>query len=332
MREQPHYLELLTKEFFTEHYIRRRMSYPKIRKMLLEKGHNIHVGTLYNYAKKLGIGRNRSEASINKDEDPLDWNKSYITEEILEYIDGFLLGDGSIPRKDTRSSSNACRLTCSLQHEEFCKYLMEKFTVFKSSSTKYDRKNMSAGFAWDGRTKFHPDIYAQHQRWYYKNEEGKWIKNPPKDVRITPRSVMLWYLGDGTCVQVNNTVAIRLSTDGFDKERVEFLVEKLKEKGIDCHRSKSNRIQIKTSAVPSFFKFIGKESPIKCYDYKFNLPDWRFDAKRMKQVATELNIDYQRLAYLVKIGKIECLRASEKGKPRFLPEHINEVKRAFNLI
>ena len=326
-----HHAELLTEEFFTEHYIRRRMSYPKIREMLLEQGHNIHVGTLHGYAKKLGIGRNSSEASINKDKDPLDWNKSYITEEVLEYIDGFLLGDGSIPRKDTRSSSNACRLTCSLQHEEFCKYLMEKFTVFKSSSTRYDRKNMSAGFAWDGRTKFHPDIYIQHQRWYHINEERKWIKSPPRDVRITPRSVMLWYLGDGSCVQKNNTIVIRLSTDSFTKEEVEVLADKLKEKRIDCYRNGDNRIQIKTSAVPDFFRFIGKESPVKCYDYKFKLPDWRYEAKRMKQVATELDIDYQRLAYLVKIGTIGCFRASPKGKPRFLPEHINEVKKAFNL-
>lgn len=156
-------------------------------------------------------------------------------------------------------------------------------------------------------------------------------KQPPNDVRITPRSVMMWYLGDGSCVQTNNTVVIRLSTDGFDKERVEFLADKMKEKGIDCYRNGDNRIQIKTTAVPAFFKFIGKESPIKCYDYKFDLPEWRFEAKRMKAVADELGIDYHQLAHLVKIGKIPCYRASEKGRPIFLPEHIEVVKKAFSL-
>ena len=41
MREQPHYTNLLTEEFFKEYYIGKRMSYPQIRKMLLEKGYNI---------------------------------------------------------------------------------------------------------------------------------------------------------------------------------------------------------------------------------------------------------------------------------------------------
>ena len=30
---------------------------------------------------------------------------------------------------------------------------------------------------------------------------------------------------------------------------------------------------------------------------------------------------------IVKINKISCYRASEKGRPRFLPEHIQEVKK-----
>ena len=34
MREQPHYTNLLTKEFFEEYYINKKMSYPKIRNML----------------------------------------------------------------------------------------------------------------------------------------------------------------------------------------------------------------------------------------------------------------------------------------------------------
>jgi len=332
MREQPHYTNLLTEEFFTEHYIRGRMSYPKIREMLLKQGYNVHVGTLYNYAKKLGIGRNRSEAKRNREENPLDWSISYMTESIIEAIDGFLLGDGSIHKPQTTGTLDITRLACGVQYEEFCNYMMKWFSSYNSYCKEYRSSSMSSGFVWMGRTKFHPDLYAQHNRWYHKSEKtGKWLKQPPDDVRITPKSVMLWYLGDGSCVQKNNTVVIRLSTDGFDKERVEFLADKMKEKGIDCYRNGDNRIQIKTTAVPAFFKFIGKKSPVKCYDYKFDLPEWRFEAKRMKAVADELGIDYQQLAHLVKIGKIPCYRISEKGRPRFLPEHIEVVKKAFSL-
>ena len=49
----------------------------------------------------------------------------------------------------------------------------------------------------------------------------------------------------------------------------------------------------------------------------------------MKAVADELGIEYQRLAHLVKIGKITTYRLSDKGRPRFLKKHI---KRAEELI
>ena len=230
MREQPHYTDLLTKDFFTEYYVRGRMSYPKIREMLLKQGHNIHVGTLYNYAKKLGIGRNSSEAKRNREEDPLDWSISYMTESIIEAIDGFLLGDGCI-QLEYRNKTEIGRLSCGVQYEEFCKYLINHFSTYKATSTKYDRESMSFGYIWEGRTRFHTDLYIQRQRWYPKDKNDSTSKKqPPNDVRITPRSVMMWYLGDGSCVQKNNTIVIRLSTDGFDKERVEFLTDKMKKK------------------------------------------------------------------------------------------------------
>ena len=55
MKEQPHYLELLTKEFFEKYYLEQKMSFPKIVEMLSEQGYNIAVGTIYKYYKKLGL-------------------------------------------------------------------------------------------------------------------------------------------------------------------------------------------------------------------------------------------------------------------------------------
>ena len=127
-------------------------------------------------------------------------------------------------------------------------------------------------------------------------------------------------------MKVGNSICIRLSTDSFLPEKVGFLCEKLREKGIMCRRKNENRIYIEAKGIPLFFSFIGNKSPIKCYDYKFDIDEWRFSAKRMKDVSDELNIDYSHLSYLVKIGKIECYRASKNGKPRFLPENIEKLK------
>ena len=329
MREQPHYLDILTVDFFDEYYNKKKMSFPKIHKRLLEQGQNIAISTLHNYAKKLGFGRGSSEARRNNDPDSLDYNISYLSPVIIEAIDGFLLGDGSI-MTDKRVRTEVARFTCSVEYMEFCQYMMSFFAKYDSNSKTYQSKRMNQGFICQGKTRFHPDIYKQYLRWYPLSPNGKRIKQPPDDVRVTPLSVMIWYLGDGTAVQSRHSVSIRLSTDSFLAERVELLVNKLQKESIDCHRNNDNRIRIDVKGIPAFFGFIGQVSPVKCYDYKFDLPSWRFSAKRMRQVANELNVDYHHLSYLVKIGRVPCLRTSEGGRPRFLPEHIETIKQYFH--
>ena len=100
----------------------------------------------------------------------------------------------------------------------------------------------------------------------------------------------------------------------------------MKNYDIDCTRTEENRIRVTAKGVPGFFNLIGRTSPIKCYDYKFKLPEWRFSAKRMKDVANELGVSYNRLSHLVKTGRLQCYRASKKGRPRMLPEHIESAK------
>jgi hypothetical protein len=182
---------------------------------------------------------------------------------------------------------------------------------------------MSSGICYNGRTCSHPDIYSQYLRWYV-NDCGK--KQPPDDVSITPLSVMIWYLGDGSLVKTKSSVTIRLSTDGFSKEKNEMLVEKLKYCGIKSKVNNDNRIRINNNSISDFFNFIGRSSPIGCYQYKFDLPIWRLESKRMSIVAKEIGIDYNKLSYWVKNSFVPCLRTSEKARPRFLPEHIEKIK------
>lgn len=319
--EQSQCESLFTAEFFTKHYVIDRRSYPSIRKMLAEQGVSVSVACIYNYAKKLGFGRSVSEGKRNLDPNPLDYSIPLLDDRSIQCLDGFLLGDGGI-HVDDRSSVNVARLSCGLQYEEFCRYLMAPYAVYRPSIDQYADSSMSSGYRWQGRTKTHPDFYKQWRRWYVS---GK--KQPPDDVRLTPKSVMMWYLGDGSLVATESMIMARLSTDGFSPERVGFLVKRLNDLGIACHRNNNNRIQIDARGIPAFFDFIGKKSPVQCYSYKFEMPEWRFSAKRMKEVADDLDVDYHRLAYFVKIGRVPCFRASENGKPRFLPEHIDVVKK-----
>lgn len=243
-----------------------------------------------------------------------------------EYIDGFLLGDGCISI-DKRMKSKKARATCSLEYKEFCEYLMKPFHRYDAKVNKYNSKNMKQGFVFAGRTKYSTELYEQYLRWYPKTN-GRRIKQVPSDVIISPTSVMMWFLGDGSTTQPDEgkRIMVRLSTDGFKREGVQLLVDKMNKIGIKCHIDTDQRIFVKARGIPYFFQYIGRNSPVSCYDYKFDLPLWRFESKRMSEVSDLLGVDYQRLAYFVKIGRINTYRLSEKGRPRFLPIHIKKVE------
>ena len=289
-------------------------------------GLKVSVGFLANRLTQYNIQRRSSSLARRIVSNSPDWEVSHLNENMISWIDGFLIGDGS---GRPNYNKQIGRVSCGVQHKEFCEYMMSELKVYKPPPPKfyfYQKKNKfndNEGF-WDMSTKAHPDLYKATIRWYPDKHLNKQV---PEDVRINSTSVMLWYLGDGTVVNKNNTCVVRLSTDSFPKEQVEaILIPKLKSLGIDCTRTSENRIRIVAKGIPAFFDLIGRTSPVKCYSYKFNLPEWRFEAKRMSEVAKDLDVSYDRLSHLVKNGKVSCYRASEKGRPRLLPEHVARAR------
>jgi len=315
--------ELASKEYMTKMYVEEKMGLSAIQKKFKEQfGMDVSVGFLSNRLNEFGIYRRTSSEARRIVANSLDWDKTFLTEPIIEAIDGFLIGDGSA---SVSHNKQIARMGCGVQHKEFAEYMKSFFLVYDPSELKFypDKQERSSG-TWDFRTKYHPDLYKRASLWYPANEPRKVV---PVDVRITPISVMLWYLGDGTVIQSNNTCVVRLSTDAFKKDDIEqILIPKLRNVGVNTVRTSENRIRVETRSVPQFFDFIGRTSPITCYSYKFNLPEWRFEAIRMSEAAKILNVDYGRLSYMVKIGRQPCYRIKEKGRPRFLPEHLEVSK------
>lgn len=315
--------DIVTKELVQELYINNKFGLPKIKDILLDKFNiNVSIGFLYNRLKRYQIDlRSSSEARQIWNNNGLDYQTTYLTTDIKEWIDGFLLGDGYL---SINYSTKVARCCCGVQHEEFCRYLMSGLSAYDVSEPKFSPDNdPNSGSSGDfqSRTRFHPDLFKIAEKWYV---DGKKI-NIPQDVIITPTSVMLWYLGDGTLTvnEDNNTASVRLSTDGFNPEEIEKnLVPKLLQIGIECHRNNDNRIRIDANGLLKFFEFIGNKSPVVCYNYKFNIPSWRLESKRASIVTKELGVSYNRLMYLIKSGKIPCFRASKNGRPRLLKEHI----------
>ncbi len=240
-----------------ELYVTKRMSCKEISTLLQKQGTKVKPWTVSRRAKELGIVRGISEAILVKD---FKRPSIELSEIEIEALDGFLLGDGSIQQQSSRSG----RLSLTVQYEEFGKYLLSHFERYNPkwrqryiNSERY-QKTLSQ---WSGETKSDKCFLEQRKRWYPQS-----TKIVPQDIRLTPLSLLLWYLGDGSYKPTDK--CIFLNTQGFAIEDVQFLCSKLNELGVNCHRDKRNKIYIGARYAVLFLKLLAP-NPVTCYNYKF---------------------------------------------------------------
>ena len=294
----------------------------------MEKKYDIKIsaGKAFHILKDMGILRSKSE-SILMAKATLDYSKSYLTDEMFAVIDGIVIGDGTM---DVNEKTKVARVSISGAQEEFIKYCKKILSPYRPSEliyTKSDGAKDSLGI-WTVRTKFHPDLYKMYGRWYDINK----VKDIPHDVSFEPIAILLWYLGDGSLSSLNknNSRTLYFSTNSFSKKLIDKnLVTKFEDMGIEVSRITSdNRLFLKTKSIVKLLRYMGGESPVKCYSYKFDIESWRLK-KSMKEVANELNVDYQRLASWVKTGFIEHSRSPGGKKVLFSVEEFNKLLKRF---
>lgn len=199
----------------------------------------------------------------------LDYKLSF-WEHCHDFVDGFLLGDGSISKQN-------CHLSWALKYQEFVSFIEKELIHYNPRSCRVflkDARCKEGGFnIIRGNTKCHPDFKRQRLRWYPNG-----TKIVPKDVSLSRESVLIWYLSDG-CV---TKYSVRLCTDSFSQKDVLFLIGKLKDIGIAAkmilHCGKP-RIYIPSVGCKAFFDYIGWQSPLECYAYKFNTYRYSYGSK-----------------------------------------------------
>ena len=288
---------------------------------------DVSGNVVYLLLKEFGVQLRSISESVSMATRTLDYSVDYLAQDPLmkEVIDGLLISDASISH-DKKAQYH--RFSMSSSQEEFIKfsssfikelapYLYDREALGKSRGNKgYEKKRFSFS------TASHPSISKERIRWY---RDGK--KIIPKDIRITPMMLKMWYYGDGSIVtnKNSNTCVVRLSTDGFDTKDIEFLVEQLDLQAGIKSKNSDGRIKLKTESIPTFFNFIGRKSDLECYSYKFDVDEWRF-WKPMKKVSKELGIPYNRLNHLVGTKSVECNRSPGGKKVMFSESQIEKLK------
>lgn len=288
-------------------------------------GFYISRGTIYKEIVRHKIKLRNKSNSISRGKSTLDIDISYLTEEVIEWIDGALLGDGYIGFNHKNYSS--ARIKIGTSEEEWAKYAMKKLSFYNPRSPIIVGKicERRPNPIWMSETKMHPDIILQAKRWYSGVNQTKKI---PSDVRITPISTMLWYLGDGSYhYEPNGNMShLRLATCAFDKKDLEeIVIPKLNKYNIDAYTDDiKNDIHIRSDSIKDFFNFIGWKSPIACYDYKFNVPEW-LKLIRLSEIVKD-DKEKWRAQYYYKQGKLDCSKSPGGKMLLFTREQADKLR------
>jgi len=190
-----------------------------------------------------------------------------ISQNLMEIIDGLLLGDGYFEIKGNSARLKLAQRSDRIQWlEQIQKLLSEcgvesKIRIHIKKSEKHEESKLLC-------TSFLPEFLEIAQRWYKGCKKKMFI---PEDVCLSHLSVALWYFGDGSASK-NGYLAI-FSTDCFEQSFVEKIASKLhKMYGWTPNISKppgSRLILTNKKDRLSLIKIVKPFTP-SCFEYKLN--------------------------------------------------------------
>lgn len=192
-----------------------------------------------------------------------------ISDELAQVIEGEMLGDGCIKKRVAQSY-----FSFNNNNPDYSKWLALKFV---------DNGIKLTGNGVRNKTYFHKNW----NKWFTTHSfstistkqlhelENKWYENRtkilPKDVELSPLSVLHWYIGDGS---LPNGQYIIFCTDNFSRKEVEELSSKLNEilniESIPFKYGKYNRIFLSKRSAEKLLHYIGPP-PFNSIEYKWNL-------------------------------------------------------------
>jgi len=216
--------------------------------------------TLWSWMNKLKIERRRNRENVK-----LPPRKFvYLDADQNEFIDGLLLGDGSIYTQG-KNSNRVAIYGHADKHIEYVIWLYEKF---KKMGFKCGRiRPMRNGYQF--KTLSYSNLYNIHCRWY---PDGKKIF--PTDLKLTPTLLKNWFVGDGNYSKDPLIDSVCFSLNSI-KEFVQPLVDMginytLRSYDLPCGKTRK-RIRVAAASRDRFINYILSDDPEipPGYEYKF---------------------------------------------------------------
>jgi LAGLIDADG DNA endonuclease family len=226
---------------------------------------HLNYGTIIRYARLLDIPVQTRSQAASKRRGHLS-----ITEDLLQILDGELLGDGCIPKSHT-ASAQFCYATPRSLYLEWLAKLLERHGLPGRISGPFAKSVGQPCYQYT--SKWYPELADLRQRWYPHG-----TKIVPHDLILTPTVCRHWYIGDGSIKQPPHHPYIVMCTHGFTHEDVEFLVSLLEPIAPGARVGKPVHagppLWLGKKAALAFLEYIGEcPEPIReVYGYKWRLP------------------------------------------------------------
>jgi hypothetical protein len=197
-----------------------------------------------------------------------DSNKALHKSFDLEVLNGNLLGDGFVYY--STKISNWPVFSVEYKHREYCEYIRNHNPFLKGKDIKrrerFDERYKLGTIEIYKCTSLASSVLKDlHTKWYING-----IKSVPKDISLTPQTLLIWYLDDGFR---NSSGGVNLATDGFSLEDNELLKTKLEKLGLKvtfhiASSRKNVRLYIPKKSAEDFLHLIGP-CPVECYQHKW---------------------------------------------------------------
>lgn len=131
-------------------------------------------------------------------------------------LTGTLLGDGSLRRQGNRLNA-LLEVNHSVEYREYVDWKWQHFKKYVITSP-HSRKNNSYRIAYRFTTRSLP-VFTEYYNKYYINSK----KRVPRDIKLNPLSLAVWFMDDGTRIRS----AFYLNTQHFTLQDQEFLQDLL---------------------------------------------------------------------------------------------------------
>lgn len=205
------------------------------------------------------------------------WELKDLDKEALDIVEGNLLGDGCISMKIKSEKGFYCQGAKDRVYLEWLgRTLSKKGIISRVHSVVHHHSYSRESKQYYGLyTHSCPAFFELRRKWYkYNEDENKFIKTIPLNIKLNSTILLHWYLGDGDLKRDRRNKkggrpCARISTNAFSLSEMEFLIERLKQDlGLNSYASSMHRregrdyvLYLLAGDCWNFFKIVGERPP-----------------------------------------------------------------------